>query len=76
MEPKNGQADREYDIDITGEASYYNAAEETFDFCDVKTEETCYYHDDGGSLNYYCAAVSSVSIHNTHSLFLARLHVS
>ncbi len=76
MVPKNSQADREYDIGITGEVSYYNAAEETFDFCDAKTEETCYVYDDGGGLNYYCAAVSSVYIHDVICYFLLRLHVA
>ena len=65
--PKNSQNDGVLDIDITGEASYYAA--ENFELCDEKTDETCYYYDDGGNLSYYCAAVSFDSIHISISLF-------
>ena len=61
---KNSREDGVFDIDMTGEAHYYDDAADNFELCNVKTEETCYYYDDTGILTYYCAMVSFVTIHN------------
>jgi hypothetical protein len=61
---KNSREDGVFDIDMTGEAHYYDDFADNFELCNVKTEETCYYYDDTGSLTYYCAMVSFVTIHN------------
>lgn len=57
---ENRQEYREAYIDSNGEASYY-AAENNFQVCG-EDQETCHYWGDDGLWNYYCAAVSFISV--------------